>query len=323
MIALFALVFAQPSPIQGQGSTCDCPVLEVRSSGIAAEAQSQYLGKYSTNGELFNSMARWDKADGGDGSVFIGCNDEFCCQDCWSIGILGLNLPVKLIQSSPSDYACPYSAGLSWTVWNGGSWEEDNTLEVFCRGGEDTTTGTTNTAPTTLTPTHPSDISTTSMGTTNSQPTSNPGECSEPWVSAHDVGLGCLLMGGDGMEGLNQPSAKAACQQRGARLVEVYNSDQFELLKFLAIEAETALMEQLEFAPWWWIGLTDEGSDGSWFWEGSGSGANFTNWDIGEPSQGETYNCAQMESVLELEGGWLSLRCEEETPAIFPICQKY
>jgi len=133
MIALFALVFAQPSPIQGQGSTCDCPVLEVTSSGIAAEAQSQYLGKYSTNGELFNSMARWDKADGGDGSVFIGCNDEFCCQDCWSIGILGLNLPVKLIQSSPSDYACPYSAGLSWTVWNGGSWEEDNTLER--RGG--------------------------------------------------------------------------------------------------------------------------------------------------------------------------------------------
>ena len=30
-----------------------------------------------------------------------------------------------------------------------------------------------------------------------------------------------------------------------------------------------------------------------------------------------------MESVLELEGGWLSLRCEEATPAIFPICQKY
>ena len=26
------------------------------------------------------------------------------------------------------------------------------------------------------------------------QPSSSPGECSEPWVSAYDVGLGCLLM---------------------------------------------------------------------------------------------------------------------------------
>ena len=32
---------------------------------------------------------------------------------------------------------------------------------------------------------------------------------------------------------------------------------------------------------------------------------------------------SKMESVVELEGGWLSLRCEEATPAIFPICQKY
>ena len=32
---------------------------------------------------------------------------------------------------------------------------------------------------------------------------------------------------------------------------------------------------------------------------------------------------SKMESVVELEGGWLSLRCGEATPAIFPICQKY
>jgi len=313
MITLFALLLVQPSPIQSKGSTCSCPVVEVTSSGIAAEAQSQYLGKYRI-GDQFNSMSTWDQ-DGGDASLFIGCNDEFCCQDCWSIGILNLNLPVKLIQSSSSEYSCPYSPGLSWTVWNGGSWQEDNTLQVFCSGEAETTTETTNTGSTLGTST------TSDAGPTNTQP--SPGECSEPWVSAYDVGLGCLLMGGDEMEGLSQPSAKAACQERGARLVEVYNSGQFELLKLLAIEAETELMEQLEFAPWWWIGLTDQGSDGSWYWGGSGAAANFTNWDIGEPSQGETYNCAQMESVLELEGGWLSLRCEEETPAIFPICQKY
>ena len=44
------------------------------------------------------------------------------------------------------------------------------------------------------------------------------------------------------------------------------------------------------------------------------------------PCHGYDHNChlfLEMESVLELEGGWLSLRCEEETPAIFPICQKY
>ena len=83
-------------------------------------------------GEQFNSMATWDQ-NGGDGSLFIGCNDEFCCQvwfkspptplyfsslsirflmlfnqDCWSIGILNLDLPVKLIQSSPSSNSCPY-----------------------------------------------------------------------------------------------------------------------------------------------------------------------------------------------------------------------
>lgn len=201
-------------------------------------------------------------------------------------------------------------------MWNGAGWEEDNTLEVVCRGEDETTTETTNTGSNSDT--------TTILSTTTSQASSgSPGECSEPWVSAYDVDLGCLLMGEDQLEGLNQPSAKAACQERGSRLVEVYNSDQFEHLKLLAMEAEIVLMEQLEFAPWWWIGLTDQGSDGSWFWEGSGLAANFTNWDIGEPSQGETYNCAQMESVLELEGGWLSLRCEEETPAIFPICQKY
>jgi len=290
---------------------CDCPQVEVRSSGVAAEAQSQYLGVYSISGNEYNSMATWEQ-EGGEGSIFIGCNDEFCCQDCWSIGLVDLALPVKLLTSSPSSFACPYSTDLSWTVWNGGSWEEDTSLEVVCKRGDETTTET-----------FTESDATTSIGSTSSRTSSSPGDCSGPWLPAYDVGLGCLLLGAHDMEGLTQPGAKAACRQRGAQLVEVYNNDQFEFLKLLASEAELVLMEELEFAPWWWIGLTDQGSDGSWYWEESGTAANFTNWDIGEPSHGETYNCVQMESVVELEGGWLSLRCEEATPAIFPICQKY
>jgi hypothetical protein len=42
-----------------------------------------------------------------------------------------------------------------------------------------------------------------------------------------------------------------------------------------------------------------------------------------EPAHpGEEYNCVQMESVLELEGGWLSIGCGDADPSIFPICQK-
>ena len=92
---------------------------------------------------MFNSMAVWDQ-EMGDGDIFIGCKDEFCCQvvmvimvmvmtscccplglflskmvvddyhqDCWSVGLLELDLPVKLIQSSPSGFSCPYRLAIS------------------------------------------------------------------------------------------------------------------------------------------------------------------------------------------------------------------
>jgi len=217
---------------------CDCPQVEVRSSGVAAEAQSQYLGVYSISGNEYNSMATWDQ-EGGEGSIFIGCNDEFCCQDCWSIGLVDLALPVKLLTSSPSSFACPYSTDLSWTVWNGGSWEEDTSLEVVCKRGDETTTET-----------FTESDATTSIGSTSSRTSSSPGDCSGPWLPAYDVGLGCLLLGAHDMEGLTQPGAKAACRQRGARLVEVYNNDQFEFLKLLASEAELVLMVSQGFGFW-------------------------------------------------------------------------
>ena len=41
-----------------------------------------------------------------------------------------------------------------------------------------------------------------------------------PWYHCRSVMI--KSEGGDELEGLNQPSAKAACQERGARLVEVF-----------------------------------------------------------------------------------------------------
>lgn len=57
-----------------------------------------------------------------------------------------------------------------------------------------------------------------------------------------------------------------------------------------------------------WIGLTDEGQEGTWIWA-DGTPVGYTNWGIGQPSGGTSENCVEHAEHLTLGDSWNDLSC--------------
>merc|ERR1719350_1875603 len=106
---------------------------------------------------------------------------------------------------------------------------------------------------------------------------------------------------------MTQIEAKKFCeedQEVPARLVEIDSAEENR-----AIDAEMQRRNSFSQKINFWLGITDRHSEGDWVHESTGKSVNFTNWNSGEPNNGNgnpgSENCA---FINELEK-WNDVDC--------------
>jgi hypothetical protein len=99
-------------------------------------------------------------------------------------------------------------------------------------------------------------------------------------------------------QGANWDGAQLKCQLLGGELATIGDAATNGILSSLVPSA----------FPTAWLGGTDEGSEGSWSWDGASM--SYTNWRSGEPNNGSggvAENCLIIES--NLGGSWDDQSC--------------
>ena len=94
--------------------------------------------------------------------------------------------------------------------------------------------------------------------------------------------------------------------------MEIYTQFQQDFLTMMALFLEEATAKNSH----WWIGLTDAGREGKWYWSNSLKPVNFTAWGAGQPNQGIDANYAGLYADLDYK--WDDYL---ETGLRYPICQ--
>jgi len=167
---------------------------------------------------------------------------------------------------------------------------------ILSETGIDEPTEAPATTPTTAVPTEP-------------PTTLPPFICPDGWV---DSSTGCFKL--LHTEVVNRHEALVACETIGGYLAEPKEPEQAKYLRSLAeIESEILGVKT------WWIGLTDQGHEGRWFWEHSVSEAAFTDWAEGFPTDAENNlaDCALMNG----DHGWQWTDADCTTESAPAICQ--
>merc|ERR1711936_746954 len=126
-------------------------------------------------------------------------------------------------------------------------------------------------------------------------------DCAAPWTQ---LSTGCYRFHESPM---TQIEAKKFCeedQEVPAHLVEIDSAEENR-----AIDAEMQRRNSFSRKINFWLGITDRHSEGDWVLESTGKSVNFTNWNSGEPNNGNgnpgSENCA---FINELEK-WNDVDC--------------
>ncbi|XP_062576212.1 macrophage mannose receptor 1-like [Saccostrea cucullata] len=102
---------------------------------------------------------------------------------------------------------------------------------------------------------------------------------------------------------LKWQAAKDSCIWMGAHLLAIEN------------ETEQTWSKSKSFGNKWWIGGTDEESEGTFYWEHSNSTLNYTNWNRNDPNGGSSENC-----IVMVSGGvWNDENCDDY---LYYICER-
>ena len=109
---------------------------------------------------------------------------------------------------------------------------------------------------------------------------------------------------------MTQSEAKKFCeeeQQVPARLVEIDSAEENRAIVD-EIKRRNFASRKIEF----WIGITDQHSEGHWVLESNGKSVVFTEWNSGEPNSAGTYgseNCAYINYYYK----WNDIYCNDKT----------
>merc|ERR1712062_231920 len=126
-------------------------------------------------------------------------------------------------------------------------------------------------------------------------------DCAAPWTQ---LSTGCYRFHESPM---TQTEAKKFCeedQEVPARLVEIDSAEENRVIN-AEMQRRNSFSHKINF----WLGITDRHSEGDWVHESTGKSVNFTNWNSGEPNNGNgnpgSENCA---FINELEK-WNDVDC--------------
>merc|ERR1712154_46573 len=121
-------------------------------------------------------------------------------------------------------------------------------------------------------------------------------DCAAPWTQ---LSTGCYRFHDSAM---GQSEAKKFCEEEQevpARLVEIDSMEENRAI-IAEIQQRDFFSRKIEF----WLGITDRHSEGDWVLESTGKSVNFTNWDSGEPNNGNgnidlhSENCVNINTWL-------------------------
>jgi len=106
---------------------------------------------------------------------------------------------------------------------------------------------------------------------------------------------------------MTQSEAKKFCEEEQevpARLIEIDSAEENRAIN-AEMQRRNSFSQKINF----WLGITDRHSEGHWVLESTGKSVNYTNWNSGEPNNGNgnpgSENCA---FINELEG-WNDVDC--------------
>ena len=133
--------------------------------------------------------------------------------------------------------------------------------------------------------------------------------CQEGWVDATSTGLGCLKF--DIWDYYTWEGARLYCAEKGARLVEVYNQEQQEMM--------VTAIKTVGYRTWW-NGATRQARLDSpypaWYWTDSMGEVEEFGWGEDKPSGQDDHDCALF--YYGLGYGWLDAPCHSSYKA---VCQ--
>ena len=156
----------------------------------------------------------------------------------------------------------------------------------------------------------------------------NCSDCPMYWTDATHVGIGCLYFNTSRPTSWIEAQRSCEAAHDEAHLVEIQNQEQQDYMVMKA--------EEISYLTWtgdpraqnprrlrnWWIGLTDEVTDGKFYWPYSLEKVNFTAWARGHPKNDLHHNYVYLNSDSDYQ--WSNMNLNEiNHPQMnnFPICQ--
>ena len=146
--------------------------------------------------------------------------------------------------------------------------------------------------------------------------------CPDHWIDATLSGLGCLFF--NSTTAVTWEDAANLCQHpdNNASLVEIWSELQFDFIR-----SELMFLQDNGVDNDWWIGATDQGREGRWYWAGSLATVGDFIWYPstpddgyrGTPDDGTDCNCAMLQNTKSWEFLGDDLPCSAEK---YFICQK-
>jgi len=140
-------------------------------------------------------------------------------------------------------------------------------------------------------------------------------KCPKYWADATHMNLGCVLF--NATTKMSWHDAQNVCQESySSHLVEIFSQEQQDFVAMKAFEAELLTGTEQD----WWIGLTDDNSEGRWYWIHSLKSAEFIPWGVWQPDGDKAANFASLFAGFDY-------RWTDETSAFeyrggaYPICQ--
>lgn len=134
-------------------------------------------------------------------------------------------------------------------------------------------------------------------------------ECPPGWL---DSAYGCYLF--HFAQTGTWADANEQCELLGGFLAEPKREEEAAILTSLAFVEQSFLGDRA-----WWIGLSDMGHEGRWFWQHSLEDLEYNDWAPGSPRGTETnQDCATMDPLTGFK--WTDIDCLQTNAS--PICQK-